>query len=278
MKIQTGYITGQKGLRLFYRSWLPDHEFKAIIIVVHGIAEHSGRYAVLAQYLVSHGYAVFAMDHRHHGQSEGIPGQVDNFQFFIDDLNSFFQKIAHENTDHKTFILGHSMGATISLASALNFQLQPAGFIISGAPFRANPSLPAPVIALLRPLGYFCPNLGLFKLNSSLLSKDSAVVESYDLDPLVFRGKITARLGIELLWQSRRLENELACVKAPILILHGREDTVCISSGAQILSQNVSSSEKRLIFYPGLYHEILNEPEREKVFVDIVWWLKTRLE
>ena len=277
MKNRAGCLTGQKGLRLFYQSWLPDTESRANIIIVHGIAEHSGRYTNFARYLVGQGYNVFAMDNRHHGQSEGNPGQVDNFQFFIDDLNSFYRQVSEDNQGRKTFILGHSMGAMISLASAVDHQVQPAGFIITGVPLRANPYLPVPVIVLLRPLGFLFPHMALYNLNSSLLSKDRQVVESYDRDPLVFRGKITARLGIELLWQSRRLENELGNIKTPVLILHGQDDAVCDSTGSRLLAKKVASYDKSLVIYPGLYHEILNEPEHEKVFGDIGGWIKARL-
>ncbi len=217
------------------------------------------------------------MDNRHHGQSEGIKGRVDKLRYFIEDLKAFYEHIRAENPNKEVFILGHSMGAAISLGLAIELGVQPAGLIISGAPLRANPVLPIPVIALLRPLALLLPYLGLYKLNSSQLSKDPAVVDVYDHDPLVFRGKITAGLAIELLWQARHLEKGMSKITAPILILHGQEDQVCQSIAAEILNRKVSSLDKSIKIYPGLRHEILNEPERERVFADISAWLDGRL-
>jgi acylglycerol lipase len=277
MKTIEGGLLGQKGLNMYYRGWLPDEKTKGVIIVVHGIAEYSGRYAGIGQYLAVKGYAVFAMDHRHHGQSEGIKGRIDKFSYFVEDLKSFYEHIMADNPNKKVFILGHSMGAAISLALAVNMGIQPAGLIISGAPLRANPVLPVPVIALMRPLALMLPNMGLYQLNSSQLSKDPGVVEAYDHDPLVFRGKITAGLGIELLWHARHLEKGLSKITTPLLILHGQADSVCQPTAAAILERKASSPDKTLKIYPGLQHEILNEPEREAVFADIVGWINARL-
>jgi acylglycerol lipase len=277
MKTFEGELLGQKGLKLYFQGWLPEKEIRAVIIIVHGIAEHSGRYAAIGQYLAEKGYAAFAMDHRHHGQSEGIKGRVDKFRYFVDDLKSFYEHVRAENPNKEIYILGHSMGAAIGLALAIDLGVQPAGLIISGAPLRANPYLPKPVIALLRTMAVLLPYLGLYKMNSSQLSKDPEVVDAYDHDHLVFRGKITAGLGVELLWQARHLEKGLSKIKAPILVLHGQADRVCQPVAAAILNRKASSLDKNIKIYPGLQHEILNEPERERVFADISDWLDGRL-
>jgi acylglycerol lipase len=277
MKTFDGELLGQKGVKLYFRGWLPEKEIRAVIIIVHGIAEHSGRYSGIGQYLAEKGYAGFAMDHRNHGQSEGIKGIADKFRYFVDDLKSFYEHVRAENPNKEIYILGHSMGAAIGLALAIDLGVQPAGLIISGAPLRANPYLPIPVIGLLRTMAVLSPYLGLYKMNSSQLSKDPEVVDAYDHDALVFRGKITAGLGIELLWQARLLEKGLSKVTAPILVLHGQEDRVCQPIAAAILNRKASSLDKNIKIYPGLLHEILNEPERERVFADISDWLDGRL-
>jgi acylglycerol lipase len=268
-----GSFQGRKGVRLYYREWLPGTDEKAVVVIVHGVAEHCGRYLNLASYLVSLGYAVYGFDLRNHGKSEGKKGTVEHFSYYLDDLHVFLDQVRSQCPQNKIFLFGHSMGATISLAYSVRSQNGLAGLILSGSAIRIKPYLPAVLITLLKPLSLFLPELGLKKLDSSALSHDPAIIRSYDTDSLVFRGKLTARLTIELIRNMHNLERQALLIKLPLLVLHGEADQLANPQGSRILFERASSTDKTLKLYPGFYHEILNEPQHMPVLVEIGQWL-----
>ena len=125
-------------------------------------------------------------------------------------------------------------------------------------------------------LSIIMPKMGVDTIYASTISRDRAVVDAYINDPLVYRGKISARLGIELIKAMRELKNGMPQIKLPILIMHGAADRLCAPEGSLMLYQRVSSKDKTLKLYEGFYHEIFNEPERKKVFTDMEDWLVAR--
>ena len=273
MQHQTGTFIGANNYRLYFQSWLPDAAVKAVLFLAHGIVEHSGRYAGFGSYLASQGFAVYAFDYRHHGQSEGKKGNIDNFSLILEDFGIFLKMIQKAQPQRKTFLFGHSMGASLSMAFAEKHQSELAGLILSGSPLRSLPRIPTAAIGLMYPLVLLTPNMGLYKLKSSTLSRDKAVVEGYNNDPLVFRGKLTCSLIISFLWSLHKIEDRLEKIKIPALILHGTEDNLCSQEGSEVAMRKISSKDKSFIPYQGYHHEILNEPEKEKVWRDILDWL-----
>lgn len=274
MRQVEGFIQGRKEVRLYFRGWIPDMHEKAVIVIVHGVAEHSGRYLGLANHLVSCGYAIYGFDLRNHGKSEGKKGTVEHFSFFTDDLHIFLNQVRNQHPQKRIFLFGHSMGATISLAYSIRYQNGLAGLILSGSAIRFIPDIPLVLITLLWPLSVLMPELGIKKLDSSALSHDLEIIRSYDTDPLVFRGKLSARLAIELIWNMRKLEHQGRRIKIPLLLLHGEADQLVDPQGSRLMLERVSSPDKTLKLYPGLYHEILNEPQYLQVLVDIEHWLE----
>jgi acylglycerol lipase len=268
-----GYFGGREGVRLFYQKWMPDIEAKATLVIIHGLAEHSGRYLNLVNYLVPLGYVIYAFDLRGHGKSEGKKGTVEHFSFYLDDLHEFLEKVRNQSTLKNVFLFGHSMGATISLAYSVHHQNFLSGLVLSGTAIRIKPHLPAAVITLLWPLALFLPELGLIKLDSAALSHNVEIVKSYDEDPLVFRGKLSARLTIDLISNMHALERQARLIRVPLLILHGESDRLTDPEGARIVFQRAGSQDKTLHMYPGLYHEILNEPQNLQVLSDMEKWL-----
>ncbi len=272
-----GTFPGLKGTRLYYHGWLPDIEsknIKAIVLIVHGVAEHCGRYLNLATYLVSHSFAVFGFDLRNHGRSEGKKGTVEHFSYFVDDLHIFIKYVQTQYSDKKIFVFGHSMGATISLIYSREYQNCISGLILSGSAIRFQPHLSPLLINLLRPLSWIMPELGIKKLDSSMLSHDPTIARSYDEDLLVFRGKLSARLAIELILNMHKIEQQVELIYLPMLILHGEEDQLALPEGSRIIFKRSSSIDKTLKIYPGYFHEVLNEPGQLKVLVDIEDWLQ----
>lgn len=270
---------GRKGLSLYYQCWLSATDPRAILLVVHGWAEHSGRYTNLVNYFVPKGYVVCALDHRGHGKSEGLRGYVERFSDYLDDLTTFFDIVRTEYGDTKIFLVGHSMGAIVATAYTVTASHQQAlaGLIVSGVGVKPGSSLSSALIPLARILSVLLPRLGIMVLDASAISQDKAVVDTYVNDPLVYRGKITCRFGAEMLDTLRKLTSKMPEITLPILIMHGTADRLCDPEGSRILYDQANSSDKTLKLYDGFYHEIFNEPDREQVMADMEAWLAARI-
>ncbi len=174
-------------------------------------------------------------------------------------------------------MVGHSMGATIALAYVVQHQDGLAGLLVSGAGLEAGASLPLSIKLAARLISLFRPRMGVALLDASAISRDEAVVNAYVNDPLVYRGKITARLGVELIKTVERLPSQLPAIKIPILIMHGTDDRLCDPKGSRKLYEKVGSQDKTLKLYEGFYHEIFNEPEHGQVMADMEAWLAARV-
>jgi alpha-beta hydrolase superfamily lysophospholipase len=273
MKHAEGKFKGRKNLNLYYQSWQPTQGPKAILLVVHGFAEHSGRYKNLVNYFVPKGYAVYSLDHRGHGKSEGQRGYVERFSYYLADLKIFFDIVRSKHSDAKIFIVGHSMGGTIATAYAVHHQDEFDGLILSGAGLKAAISVPLALIILARTFSLLLPKMGIAVFEASAISQDKAVVDAYVTDSLVYRGKIRARLGAELIRMMQELPHQMPKIVLPILIMHGTADRLSSPKGSEMLYERVSSRDKTLKLYEGFYHEIFNEPGREQVFKDMEMWL-----
>jgi acylglycerol lipase len=265
-------LTTPDGLKLHTESWLPDGKSKALVLIVHGYAEHIGRYQWHAEYLVERGYAVYGLDHRGHGKSDGLQAYFDTFDHPVNDLKQAFDQI--EKADKKVFIWGHSMGSLIALSFALRHQRELAGLILSGTAVNADETIPPPLALLGRTLNRFIPRTPLAPaLPSTLLSHDPAVAPAYDGDPLIYRGAWRVRTGTLLLKVGQQLRARPAELTLPLLIMHGSDDQVTPVSGSELVHARASSSDKTLKIYPGLYHEIHNELDKATVLDDIANWL-----
>jgi alpha-beta hydrolase superfamily lysophospholipase len=273
MKRKEGKFKGYKGLNLYYQCWLPEGKPKAVLLVAHGLAEHSGRYKNLVDYFVPKGYAVYALDHRGHGKSEGTRSYVDNFNDYLTDLKTFFDMVRKENKNAKIFLFGHSLGGTIVTAYAIEHQKELAGLIVSGASLVASTSVSPALLAMAGIISALLPKMGVTLLDASGISRDKSVVDAYVNDPLVFRGKVPARTGAELARMWKQLPEQMPKIKLPVLIMHGFADQLADPRGSKLLYERVGSKDKTLKLYDNCYHEICNEPEREQVFVDMQTWL-----
>ena len=270
-----GKFSGYANLSLYHQCWLPAKVPRAILLIVHGLAEHSGRYVNLANYFVPKGYAVYGFDHRGHGRSAGRRGYVSHFTDYLDDLNTFVNIVRNKYVDTRIFLVGHSMGGTIGTAYAVNHQLELAGLILSGATLKLDPGV-SPLLTTLAPLiSMLLPRIGTVVIDASAISRDPAIVDDYVNDPFVYRGKISARLGGELIKTIRKLPPQLPEIKLPTLIMHGTADRLSHPAGSQMLYGRIGSEDKTLKLYEGFYHEIFNEPGHKQVFSDMETWLAT---
>jgi lysophospholipase len=270
----TAFLAGQGGRRIFWQAWTPEATARAVVVLVHGAGEHGGRYEHVAARLVDEDYAVYAADHRGHGRSDGPRALVDRLKNAVSDLDRLVVIAASEHPGVPVFMLGHSMGGTIAVVYALDHQNRLAGMILSG-PLAAIDA-PAPVRAAGRVLSMLAPRLPMIGVDPSLVSRDPEVVAAYRSDPLVHHGKLPARTVAELAAAIDRFPDRAPEITLPTLILYGSADGLCPPRGSDLLSERIGTPDKTVKRYDGLYHEILNEPEREQVLDDICAWLAVR--
>ena len=269
-----------KGVRnadIYYQAWLPDGEVEAVILLVHGIGEHSGRYTNHVNYFVPRGYAIYALDHLGHGKSEGEREVIERFSDFTDMLGIFSGMVREWQPGKPIFILGHSMGGLITSTYLLDHQDEFQGAILSAPAIKPGGDISGATIAVGKIISRILPKMGVLALDDSGISRDPAVVQAYRADPLVFQGKTPARLGAEMLGAMQRVTDAASTITLPILILQGTGDMLVNPSGAQILYDKVGSADKTLELYDGLYHELHNEPERDVMFADVEAWLAARV-
>jgi acylglycerol lipase len=276
---QSGFLAGAVspgGPRIFWQAWLPEGAPRAVIVLVHGASEHSGRYAHVAAGLVADGFSVYALDHRGHGRSEGRRAVIDRLGNAVADVDQLVLQTRERHPDVPVFMLGHSMGGTIALAYALRHQDRLAGMILSG-PLAALEAAPAPLRLIGRLLSAVAPGAPLIAIDATLVSRDPAVVEDYVADPLNYHGKLPARTVSELAAAIDDFPGQVAAITIPVLIAYGTADRLAPPAGSQMLDQRIGSADKTVKPYAGLFHEILNEPEREAVLGDVRGWLADRL-
>lgn len=267
------------GLTLHTEHALPDGDPKAVVLLVHGYGEHSGRYAHVIARLVRDSYAVYTLDHRGHGKSEGARAYCDYMEQFVDDLKGYFDQITAEHPEKQHFVVGHSMGALISLAFTLRYQNEIDGLVISGAPVIPDADVSRALVLLGNVLTHVAPKLHLLSDGGKgLLSRDPQIDILWDNDPLTNKKPMRVRLGVEINRMARDVRAHFADLHLPMLILHGAEDRRVNPSGSQLAYDQVSSADKTLKLYPGMRHEIMNEIGKEGVLDEIVGWLDAHLE
>lgn len=259
-----------------WQAWLPDTDTSAVVVIVHGLGEHSGRYDHVGQRLTTAGFACYAADHIGHGRSDGRRADIDRMDRVVDDLAEFVGFAMAHTPGTPVFLLGHSLGGLIALQYATGEPVELAGVVLSGA--AVAPGVGSPLLrSAARLLSAVTPNLGVLRLPPEYLSRDPDVVASYRADPLVHLDKIPARTGAEILAATQALPDRLARLQIPILILHGGEDRMTTPEGSRMVHQRVPAQDRTLRIYDGLYHEIFNEPEQDEVLDDVIGWLAERI-
>jgi acylglycerol lipase len=271
-----GTFSGVGGVSIFWRSWLPPGPCRGVVVIAHGAGEHSGRYLHVADRLVREGYAVYALDHRGHGRSGGPRAYIDRMDNAVADLDTLVLRAASEQPGVPIVLLGHSMGGTVSLCYALRHQDRLAALALSG-PLAALEAASPVVRMAARTLSALTPRLGVIGVDSSLVSRDPAVVQAYNADPLVHHGKLPARTVAELGAAIESFPSRVPEITVPTLILYGTADGLCPTEGSVMLGRRIGAADLTVKSYPGLYHEIFNEPEQEQVLDDLCAWLNTHV-
>jgi acylglycerol lipase len=270
-----GELTGATGATLFHRAWLPDGDPVGVVLIGHGLGEHCGRYANVAEALVPAGYAVWGMDHQGHGRSSGRRTHIRRYRDFVDDVDVVRRHVAGVHPGVPLFLLGHSMGGNIALGYALEHQEALRGLVLSAPALTVPADVPRLLVLVSGLLGRLAPRLRVAAVDAAKISRDPDVVAAYRGDPLVCSGKYTAGLGFALLGAMRSFPDRVGDLRLPLLILHGGADELADPAGSRMLEARVGSDDLTVRYYPGLYHEIFNEPEQNEVLADLRGWLDT---
>ncbi len=272
----SGQFIGQRNVRLFYQCWTPK-ELHGLIVLAHGYGEHTGRYAAIAAMLNAQGYAVWAPDQRGHGRSEGLRAHVHRFADFVADFAGFVEGARAAHPDLPLFVLGHSMGGLIATLYALEHPGAYTGLILSGPAVKVD-QLASPLLLLAAGLlSALTPTLGVIGGGSNGgICRDPDVVTAFNTDPLCYHGKVRARMGYEMLRATQTVLPRAGQLTAPVLVVQGEADRIIPAQGVRDVFAAFGSADKTLHVYPGLYHEVMSEPERETVMADILHWLNAR--
>jgi alpha-beta hydrolase superfamily lysophospholipase len=241
-----------------------------VVVVTHGLGEHLGRYEQVAATLTSAGYCVWALDHHGHGRSEGPRGQL-RFDDAVSDLDQLVAMAHEQYPELPLFLFGHSLGGGIALRYAMDHQAELDGLILSGPLAVLDARRGAALLTQV--LGRLVPGLPTTKLDATAISRDQSVVERYKSDPLVSQRAVPAGTAREMLRHVRTLPRDAGRITLPTLLMYGTADRLCPPRGAEMLAERLGSEDLTVHPYQGLYHEILNEPERELVLADMLVWL-----
>lgn len=278
MQHDAGTFRTADGLTLATRRWMPHEQPKAAVVIVHGIGDHSGRFAHVAAHLMLHDYEVYAFDLRGHGRSEGEPrAYVESFDEYVTDLALFLGHV-HEATSKPVFLLGHSLGGAIAARYVIVHGTGGlAGLILSSAALRIPADLSPVLQKMAGALSRFTPTLATKKLTTSHLSRDPGVVRGFEQDPLTYSGGVRARTGAETLRITKDFQHHADAFTLPLYLFHGTADRITDPEGSRWLHDHAPSEDKTLHLYDGLYHETMNEPERARVLADLTDWLDERV-
>ena len=261
---------------IYWQAWLPESPPRAVVGLAHGVSEHSGRYAWVAEQLVGRGYALFALDHRGHGRSSGSRAMIDRVDNVVADLRTLLDMAgAADPNGRRPFLLGHSMGGWLSLAYATRHQDEIEGLILSAPAAVLEAASPVERVAA-HVLSVVVPKLGVYDVDSTAVSRDPEVVRDYDADPLNYHRKLPARTIHEMASEVARFPETIPALTLPLLLQVGTGDLIVPPRASEFVYERASSEDKTIKHYDGLYHEILNEPEREQVVSDTIDWLDAR--
>jgi len=271
-----GYINNVRGIRIFHQRWCAATP-SASVILVHGVGEHSGRYREFAEYLVSQNISVYAFDLEGFGKSDGKRGHIDYFSYYAQDLKSFIDYIVSETEGKQSlYLLGHSLGAIVCLETLHIYDdLNLAGLIVSGPPFRLNLSTAEWFRKFGSIFSSFLPALTFEEksIQINMLTHDEGKKEEFLRDPLRHYQR-SFKLIREFFKAERKAFYYSSIVNIPLLVVQGGEDTIINVKRVEEFYHSVLFEDKMLIIYPEMYHEVLNEIDRERVYGDILRWIK----
>jgi alpha-beta hydrolase superfamily lysophospholipase len=275
---QAGTFQSFDGINLYEHWWHPEREPRASIILVHGLQEHSGRYAGFARFLSKNGFAVDALDLRGHGKSNGMTAFVRTFDDYVADLDTFCDRVKERLPGKPIFLMGFSMGGTVASLFALKRQSALRGLILSAPAIKLSRHVSNPLLeGISGQAAKLFPKFPTKKMKSHHLSRDPEIVAAYDKDPLVCRRGVLLKTGAEFVKAMKYIQSRMGDLRLPLLIVHGTEDKLVDKIGSQWLHDRVSCGDRSLKLYDGFFHEVIHDVGGEQVQQDIRAWLDSHI-
>ena len=268
----TTHPDGHLSTGQYWQAWAPD-EVVGVVVLVHGLHEHAGRYAHVAQRLARSGYATYSADQPGHGRSPGSRGNIGSMAGTVAGVDEVAVLAAGRHPGVPLFVYGHSMGGLVAAQYLTGTPSVPVrGAVLSAAALDLSSATRlqqqvAPV------LGRLLPDLGVLTLDADAVSRDPAVVAAYRADPLNRMGKVRARTGAEMITAVAAMPERLRRLTLPLLVIHGGADRLVPPAASGFVVSTVSSADVTHTVYEGLFHEPHNEPEQDRVLDDVVGWL-----
>lgn len=257
----------------YCQSWTNDEvPARGVVVLVHGVHEHGGRYAHVGEQLATAGYPVYAPDHPGHGRSPGTRGNIGSMAATVDGVDATARMAAERQPGVPVFVYGHSMGGLVALQYITGTPIELRGAVLSAPAMDVNAANPVQR-AMSGLLSRFAPNLGVLRLDPTAVSREPDVVRDYRTDPLNYHGKLRARTGTEMLRTTLAMRPRLEALRLPLLILHGTADRLVPSSASDYVAAHAGSDDITVKTYQRGYHESHNEPNKQAVLDDIITWL-----
>ena len=268
---------GVGGVPIIYDVWTPSTDPNGVVIICHGYAEHARRYDPVAQRFGEAGLITYALDLRGHGRSGGKRVHLKNISEYTEDFHHLVGLATAAHPELKRVVLGHSMGGGVVFTYGVEHPDDYAAMVLSGPAVYAQDGVSPLMVVVAKVLGGLAPGLPVEDLPASAVSRDPDVVAAYEADPLVHHGKLPAGVAKALIGVGETMPQRAAALTAPLLVVHGGQDTLIPVAGSERLVECVGSTDVALKVYPELYHEVFNEPERAVVLDDVTSWIETRL-
>jgi len=268
-------FTASDGLNIFFRSWRPKATARAVVVIVPGFNSHSGYYKWVAEQLTAEDLAVYAVDLRGRGLSDGERFYVERFAEYVGDVSALVKLAKSRHPGVPIYLLGHSAGGVISCTYTLENQSELAGLICESFAFQ----VPAPdfALAVFKGLSHLAPHAHVLHLKNEDFSRDPKVVQAMNEDPLIAHETQPTQTLAEMVRADERLKAEFPRITLPVMILHGTADKVARPSGSQLFYDTAGSSDKTLKLYDGGFHDLLNDTVRQAVMSDVRRWIAARL-
>jgi len=279
MKTFEAKFEGNDGISFYVQGWEPDSQPKAVVVLVHGLGEHTGRYIHVGKALTDAGYVLVGFDLRGHGKSGGARGHFPSLDVVTQDIRQFFQFVSQRYPNLPQFLYGHSLGGLLSLAYAVQNKAALKGVLVTGSALRSALQEQKAKIAMAKILGTLMPAMTIPSgLDATTISRDKVVVDKYVHDPLV-HDKTSLGLGKSALTAIDICFARARDFAYPLLIMHGKADKLTYASGSEDFARLAGEKNKdvTLKIWDGLYHEIHNEPEQAEVFKVMTEWLDKHL-
>lgn len=264
-------------VHIVYDVWTPDGTPRGVVVLCHGYAEHARRYDHVAQRFGEAGLITYALDQRGHGRSGGKRVYLKDISEYTADFGTLVGIAAADHPELNRVVLGHSMGGGVVFAYGVEHPDDYAAMVLSGPAVYAQDGVSSFMIGVAKVVGSVLPGLPVQDLPAEAVSRDPAVVAAYIADPLVHHGKLPAGIAKALIGVGESMPTRAAALTAPLLVVHGGQDSLILVAGSRRLVECVGSSDVNLKVYPELFHEVFNEPERELVLDDVVSWIEVHL-